>query len=957
MKSIKDYFKSRLVSDAVLQALPEPIAREVERILAGSQTAIEDLTLFIRELNSKQKYSAAKILGTALYRTVNNPGENLCQNVCSAARECKDFELAYSIASEAHLRYPNNWYLKAEYLQAAFALNKQIDALPIAKALTEAQPDIPWGWHLYARAAEQVKDFTLASSCWEKAVEGAPENGNYTLALLNALIKQGEKDRARKIFEETPTIKSSSEAHKIRNALYIDESVTEVKNGRLPSLIKEQLENTYFLHDGHYDYDLMIETAKQLVALNSNSFMHYVHLFNAYFRGGRYDEAWEVANYLSERFPERASLILAHRAKVLDGWGRYQDALTLLESEIDNFSQGINHVKVLAQHYYRIGRVAEAFLLAQKAVSYANRNGFNANAQTFLAEVEIAIKQPDRAVRSLQAVRAHLGDAKFENQFPELASWLAFHNGDLNEARRIFAIKNVQRPLHALFKSSPPVELKAAETESLQRKQIVMLTHVYNEMPKIKSFLMHYRRLGVEVFYITDNASTDGTQEYLMHQPDVRLFYSDTAFSHAGFGIWWINYLVQRYGNERWCMHADVDELLVYPHCENIGLPQLTEYMEARGEKALLSYMLDLFPKTISAALDWDGLTPPQEICPYFDDTIHFVPRPRPPYLEMWGGFRARIMGDGHGPGQLSIKTPLFKAEKEFTLLLGTHYTTPVVASDIMSACLHFKFIGDIEDKYKQTVEHDEHHDSCYTYRQYLSWLDTVSLDDDLRGTDTHYFKDSNSLLKRGLIKSTVHFEEYAARQIPTFQAGLPKTFILTAPGNNISSLRIFLKSLGLKGEIESVYPVHTKINLIDDYAGSQIFSGLAILHDFEYLYHLIPEAYFILVPPQITNWGHIFDAFCLKELNLVDFYSVTKLFNNKKHFNELDKKQRGIIISLIEFMGSAYSWNDASRLYVERVQQFFKDKEPGRFVTLERLEQESFEQELKKLRCFTNIL
>lgn len=54
------------------------------------------------------------------------------------------------------------------------------------------------------------------------------------------------------------------------------------------------------------------------------------------------------------------------------------------------------------------------------------------------------------------------------------------------------------------------------------RLACVALTH--NEMRILPEFLAHYRRLGVDRFFLVDDHSTDGSRDYLMAQDDVTLY-------------------------------------------------------------------------------------------------------------------------------------------------------------------------------------------------------------------------------------------------------------------------------------------------------------------------------------------------------------------------------------------------------------------------------------------------
>ena len=84
-----------------------------------------------------------------------------------------------------------------------------------------------------------------------------------------------------------------------------------------------------------------------------------------------------------------------------------------------------------------------------------------------------------------------------------------------------------------------------------------------DDIYKIKVFMEHYRQLGVEAFIFLDNNSGDGTKEFLCQQEDVILYTSDQQYSSAR-RVAWINRLLAIYGQDRWCLVVDSDELVTY---------------------------------------------------------------------------------------------------------------------------------------------------------------------------------------------------------------------------------------------------------------------------------------------------------------------------------------------------------------------------------------------------------
>src|SRR5262245_52390976 len=101
-----------------------------------------------------------------------------------------------------------------------------------------------------------------------------------------------------------------------------------------------------------------------------------------------------------------------------------------------------------------------------------------------------------------------------------------------------------------------------------QRGEIRAVLVVRNELPRLPIVLGHHRRLGVQRFIVIDNASKDGSVDYLLGQPDVHVFRTHASYQEARNGIDWVEWVLNVYGSEGWNLVIDADERLVYPGCE-----------------------------------------------------------------------------------------------------------------------------------------------------------------------------------------------------------------------------------------------------------------------------------------------------------------------------------------------------------------------------------------------------
>ena len=129
----------------------------------------------------------------------------------------------------------------------------------------------------------------------------------------------------------------------------------------------------------------------------------------------------------------------------------------------------------------------------------------------------------------------------------------------------------------------------------LGKKDICAFLTVRKEIERIPYFLEHYRRLGVENFFVVDNSSHDGTKEYLSSQTDVSLWTTNHGYKESRLGLDWTNALLMKYSHVRWCLSLDADEIIIYPHHETRNLNALVECLDRQGETSFGAMMLDMY--------------------------------------------------------------------------------------------------------------------------------------------------------------------------------------------------------------------------------------------------------------------------------------------------------------------------------------------------------------------------
>jgi glycosyltransferase involved in cell wall biosynthesis len=318
------------------------------------------------------------------------------------------------------------------------------------------------------------------------------------------------------------------------------------------------------------------------------------------------------------------------------------------------------------------------------------------------------------------------------------------------------------RPLYVAAPKGFVVRFDAtpARLPDLAPEAIVLVACVRNEMIRLAQFLDHYRRIGVDHFAIVDNASTDGTAEWLEQQIDVSLYRTSQSYAAAGCGWAWVETLLDRHAAGRWCLVADADELLVYPGYPERSLSDMVAYHDAHGFGAMASVMLDMYAATLCPQADSVGSLFDQ--CPYYDsDGMRVVCRVLldRPQDRIVGGFRQRVLGTR----VLLNKVAFFQRVPGVRLSTGNHAVVGTRCSDVRAAHLHFKYLADFRERVLGEIARGEHWNGASEYRSYARALGERQTLDVLYDGSRRW-SGSRPLVDCGVMRSSERFERFFSR-------------------------------------------------------------------------------------------------------------------------------------------------------------------------------------------------
>ena len=294
---------------------------------------------------------------------------------------------------------------------------------------------------------------------------------------------------------------------------------------------------------------------------------------------------------------------------------------------------------------------------------------------------------------------------------------------------------------NALELVSPEARLQHA-----RHAEVALVACMRNEMFMLPQFLKHYRKLGVGAFLIADNASDDGTLEYLAEQPDVSVFSVDTDYKLSHYGVAWQQALLAEYRVNKWSIVADADELLVWQENQTQTLPELLAEPDFAKAEAVRLFMLDMYPKSaledarfVGNPFDEAGFC---DRVPFLSNLPVFGPfSDRPTWTS---ALRHRLIPGSRPNLFVAQKLALLRYQPWMRLSAGLHYVGDARLADRELIFAHFKYNADFRRKAQTEVARRQHFNDAEEYQKYLALASegrSVIYDPDLSAhwTDTPF--------------------------------------------------------------------------------------------------------------------------------------------------------------------------------------------------------------------------
>lgn len=261
-------------------------------------------------------------------------------------------------------------------------------------------------------------------------------------------------------------------------------------------------------------------------------------------------------------------------------------------------------------------------------------------------------------------------------------------------------------------------------------RDVLLMTCLRNEHPRMPAFCDYYRGLGVGHFLVIDNDSDDGFMAWAKDQRDMSVWHTKASYKASNFGMLWCNDLLRRHAINRWCVVVDPDEFLVYPNMETRDLPALAQFLEDDRRPCLHALLIDAYSdRALSETVLQPGADP-FDLCAFFDRDGYIQSEGWRNGTWVQGGPRLRVhFHDRLVEAPALNKIPLIRWKRFYHYRMSTHDAYPGrlnrahAIGDVSTtgALFHFKLVASLREKAAEEAARNEHYAGGREYARYRS--------------------------------------------------------------------------------------------------------------------------------------------------------------------------------------------------------------------------------------------
>ncbi|MDK4679417.1 tetratricopeptide repeat protein [Kingella negevensis] len=725
------------------------------------------------------------------------------QGMVDLAKHQNNDELAFQAASDFTAKFPNMWQGYWWQGQACIRLYRYEQALSFFTQLQQNFPDAHQGYEGVVNIAQHMQDwqtvvglsqsfqhrfpkmyqgywwqgqahtqlaqYTQAQSVFLSLKVNFPQDFHYMSGLINIMTVKNDWQTALRVSKRATELFPNHLPfyRSVGYALLAQGQMREAEDYFVD--LAKQFPNEFMPIIGLADvHSKSLQHAKAISVLQ-HGLLKFPHsepiaqnLVREHLAQNEIDEAVTVfENYIASPLSAKNQLIWADIVRAKQGNLAWIEKLADLHQQFPfDWDIALNYINHATVHiaFDDVDSPHQPEKMLRLMESLAQQQPFNQRIRLNLIRLYVKFGKNVEALKLI----GQLPHQHASSQYLRLYAWEAHEQQNLELEWKLWQEIITKEHFPELLPKGNELLYRSLKKLQLNKYDLPLFALARNEMLRLPDFLNHYRKLGITHFIFVDNGSTDGSLEYLLKQKDCYVFWTKDSFRAAGFGMAWINCLMEKYlADGQWCIQPDIDELLVYPHSETHALPYIIQYLEQEKMEGMGSYMLDMYPKNLEQQLAYQSGNSMLATAPYFYNNYHFYQQMTCPYTFPSGGIFTHF---NISPISF-IKTGVFKYKKGFKFLRSTHQSTPIKIANVSSVYLHFKMLGDFQAKAVDETKRKEHGRGGAMYQRYVDMYQTIEAEHmDLSQLDKSVlYQNSEQLVALGLLKTSANWEQFVA--------------------------------------------------------------------------------------------------------------------------------------------------------------------------------------------------
>lgn len=297
--------------------------------------------------------------------------------------------------------------------------------------------------------------------------------------------------------------------------------------------------------------------------------------------------------------------------------------------------------------------------------------------------------------------------------------------------------------------------------------ELIVLCLVRDGQAYMRTFIEHYLELGIRHIVFLDNGSRDRTIAIARQYPQISIF--STALPYKTYKYQMKEYLIRRFGKNRWSLYVDIDELFDFPSSDKIGITDFLAYLNAHSFTAVVAQMLDMFSEDTLGNLPDAESTSLKAACNYYDLSDiakkaysdakfcphNFVSNEKINHYK--GGIRQTLFG-----ADCSLtKHPLIFLDDEIEpMCQSSHKIENGYIADITTVLYHFKFIEGFESLTQRAVREENYSMNSREYKRYYEVLKRHP-NLKIKQTTSRKLNNVNELVENGFLVVSENFQNW----------------------------------------------------------------------------------------------------------------------------------------------------------------------------------------------------